>query len=107
MTFALDDLAATIRARLAADAEDSYTVKLARKGPAKCAEKFGEEAVEAIVAAAREDRAGLRDEAADVLYHLIVLLEVSGVALEDVFGELERRTARSGLAEKASRPPQP
>ena len=107
MTFALDDLAATIRARLAAGAEDSYTVKLARKGSAKCAEKFGEEAVEAIVAAAREDRAGLRNEAADVLYHLIVLLEVSGVALEDVFGELERRTARSGLAEKASRPPEP
>lgn len=103
MSFSLDDLAATIRQRLAAEGEESYTVKLARKGVAKCAEKFGEEAVEAVVAAAERDPAALRAEAADVLYHLLVLLEVSGVAFEDVLRELEGRTKRSGLEEKAAR----
>jgi phosphoribosyl-ATP pyrophosphohydrolase len=103
MTFALEDLAATIRARLAAGAEDSYTVKLARKGSAKCAEKFGEEAVEAIVAAVAGDHDGLRHEAADVLYHLQVMLAAAGIGWAEVLAELEGREGRSGVAEKAAR----
>jgi phosphoribosyl-ATP pyrophosphohydrolase len=73
------------------------------KGTGKCAEKFGEEAVEAIVAAASGDPAGLRHEAADVLYHLLVMLQAAGVPWQDVLAELERREGRSGLEEKASR----
>ena len=99
----LDRLAATISARKGADPESSWTAKLLAKGPEKCAEKFGEEAVEAIIEAVRGDRARLTAEAADVLYHLLVMLTARDVALADVLAELERREGTSGIAEKATR----
>ena len=100
----LDDLAATIAARKGADPETSWTAKLLSKGPEKCAEKFGEEAVEAIIEAVKGDRMGLTSEAADVLYHLLVMLAARDVPLSDVLAELERREGTSGIAEKAARP---
>jgi len=102
--FDLAALAAIVAARAAADPDTSYTAKLAHRGPAYCARKFGEEAVEAVVAAVEGDRDGLRGEAADVLYHLLVLLQVAEVPFGDVLAELERRTGQTGLEEKASRP---
>ncbi|WP_088348426.1 MULTISPECIES: phosphoribosyl-ATP diphosphatase [Rhodomicrobium] len=99
----LSTLAATISARRLASGDASYTRQLLDAGPAKCARKFGEEAVEAIVAALDEDDEALKAEAADVLYHLLVLLEVRGIRLDEVFSVLEARMSRSGLAEKASR----
>jgi phosphoribosyl-ATP pyrophosphohydrolase len=99
----LEKLAATIAARKGADPESSWTAKLFAKGPEKCAEKFGEEAVEAIIEAVRGDRARLTSEAADVLYHLLVMLAARDVALEDVLAELDRREGVSGIAEKAGR----
>ncbi|MEM8577061.1 MAG: phosphoribosyl-ATP diphosphatase [Pseudomonadota bacterium] len=99
----LDDLAAIIAARRGAAPENSWTAKLLSQGPAKCAEKFGEEAVEAIIEAARGDSPALTREAADVLFHLLVMLEASDVPLSDVMAELARRQGQSGLAEKASR----
>lgn len=100
---ALERLAATIAARKGADPETSWTAKLLAKGPEKCAEKFGEEAVEAIIEAVKGDRAKLTAEAADVLYHLLVMLAARDVALADVLAELDRREGTSGIAEKASR----
>ena len=100
---ALERLAATIVARRGADPESSWTAKLLAKGPEKCAEKFGEEAIEAIIEAVKGDRERLTAEAADVLYHLLVMLTAREVTLEQVFFELERREGVSGLAEKASR----
>ncbi len=100
----LHDLAATIEARKTADPESSWTAKLLAKGPEKCAEKFGEEAVEAIIEAVKNDKAGLTSEAADVLYHLLVMLAARDVALDDVLAELARRQGLSGIAEKAARP---
>ena len=100
---ALDRLAATIEARRGADPASSWTAQLLAKGPEKCAEKFGEEAVEAIIEAVRGDRARLTAEAADVLYHLLVMLAARDVPLSDVLAELDRREGRSGVAEKASR----
>ena len=99
----LHRLAATIAARKAADPDSSWTAKLLAKGPEKCAEKFGEEAIEAIVEAVRGDRDKLTAEAADVLYHLLVMLTARDVALDDVLAELDRREGQSGIAEKASR----
>lgn len=99
----LDRLAATIAARKGADPETSWTAKLLAKGPEKCAEKFGEEAVEAIIEAVKGDREKLTYEAADVLYHLLVMLAARDVALDDVLAELDRRHGTSGLAEKAAR----
>lgn len=99
----LHRLAATIAARTGADPESSWTAKLLAKGPEKCAEKFGEEAVEAIIEAVRGDRARLTAEAADVLYHLLVMLAARGVTLAEVEAELAAREHRSGLAEKAAR----
>jgi len=101
---ALDRLAATIAARKSADPDSSWTAKLLARGPEKCAEKFGEEAVEAIIEAVRGDRARLTSEAADVLYHLLVMLAARDVTLADVLTELARREGTSGIAEKASRP---
>ncbi len=101
----LDDLAATIAARKGADPDSSWTAKLLAKGPEKCAEKFGEEAIEAIIEAVRGDRAALTSEAADVLYHFLVMLTARDVSLDDVLRELARRQGTSGLAEKASRTP--
>lgn len=100
----LHDLSATITARKGADPDSSWTAKLLAKGPDKCAEKFGEEAVEAIIAAVQNDRAALTAEAADVLYHLLVMLAARDVTLEEVLQELRNRRGTSGLAEKAARP---
>lgn len=99
----LNRLAATIAARKSADPESSWTAKLLAKGPEKCAEKFGEEAVEAIIEAVKGDHDRLVSEAADVLYHLLVMLTAREVSLEEVYRELERREGTSGIAEKASR----
>lgn len=99
----LDRLFETIEARKAADPDSSWTAKLFSKGPEKCAEKFGEEAVEAIIEAVKNDRAGLTNEAADVLYHLLVMLAARDVPLSDVLQVLEGRMGTSGIAEKASR----
>lgn len=100
----LTDLAATIEARKGADPDSSWTAKLLAKGPEKAAEKFGEEAVEAIIEAVKGDRARLTSEAADVLYHLLVMCAARDVTLADIEAELAGRTAQSGLAEKNSRP---
>ncbi|TXI04815.1 MAG: phosphoribosyl-ATP diphosphatase [Pseudorhodobacter sp.] len=100
---ALERLAATIAARKGADPESSWTAKLFAKGPEKCAEKFGEEAVEAIIEAVKGDRDKLTAEAADVLYHLLVMLAARDVTLDQVLAELERREGTSGIAEKAAR----
>jgi phosphoribosyl-ATP pyrophosphohydrolase len=104
-TFTLADLDRIVATRAAAAPEASYTAKLIAGGPARPAKKLGEEAVEAAIAAVQGDRAGLVAEAADVLYHLLVVLAAGGVPLGEVMAELERRTAQGGLAEKASRPP--
>jgi phosphoribosyl-ATP pyrophosphohydrolase len=96
-------LAATIRARRAESADKSYTRQLLDAGPERCAKKLGEEAVETVIAGLCGDPAALRSEAADLVYHLLVLLECRGVALDDVLGELARRAGTSGIAEKAAR----
>ncbi len=100
---ALERLAETIEARRGADAGESWTAKLLAKGPEKCAEKFGEEAVEAIIEAVKGDRERLIGESADVLYHLLVMLTARDVTLAEVLAELERREGTSGIAEKAAR----
>jgi len=102
-SFSLEDLVAVIKARREASAAQSYTKSLFDAGPARIAKKFGEEAVEAVIAALQGDKAALTLEAADVLYHLLVLIEARGVELADVLRELETRTRQSGLDEKASR----
>lgn len=110
MTDALHRLAATIEARKDADPDSSWTAKLLSKGPEKCAEKFGEEAVEAIIEAIKNDREKLTAEAADVLYHLLVMLAARDLTLDDVLTELARREGTSGITEKAARkgaPPPP
>ncbi|MEL6682382.1 MAG: phosphoribosyl-ATP diphosphatase [Pseudomonadota bacterium] len=99
----LDDLAALIASRKYADPDSSWTAKLLSQGPEKCAEKFGEEAVEAIIEAVRGDQARLTSEAADVIYHLLVMLTACGVTLSDVRDELAKRQGISGIAEKAAR----
>lgn len=99
----LKALAATIEARKSADPDSSWTAKLLFSGPEKCAEKFGEEAVEAIIEAIKGDKARLTSEAADVLYHLLVMLAAQDITLDDVEAELARREGTSGIDEKASR----
>ena len=99
----LDDLYATILSRKSADPSSSWTAQLLAKGPEKCAEKFGEEAVEAIIEAVKNEPRGLTSEAADVLYHLLVMLAARDVPLSDVLDELARRQSTSGIAEKAAR----
>ena len=101
--FTLDDLAALIRSRRSDNASTSYTKALLDAGMSKIAKKFGEEAVEAVIAAIEGDRAALINESADTLYHLLVMLEASDISLGDILRELERRTQQSGLAEKAAR----
>ena len=103
MAFSLEALDGRIAERASASPDESYTAKLVRDGVDRCARQFGEEAVEAIVAAVSRDHAGLTAEAADVLYHLLVLLKAADVPLAAVLAELERRTNQSGLSEKASR----
>jgi phosphoribosyl-ATP pyrophosphohydrolase len=97
-------LADEIAARRSRSPEQSYTAKLLTQGVEKCAKKLGEEAVETAIAAVSRNRNGVTAEAADLLYHLLVLLEASGVGLVDVMKELERRQGTSGIAEKAARP---
>lgn len=99
----LAELAATIAARKSAGAETSYTASLLTGGIEKCAKKFGEEAVELLLAAPAGDKAHSAAEAADVLYHLLVLLEAAEVPLDDVLNTLAERQGISGHAEKASR----
>jgi phosphoribosyl-ATP pyrophosphohydrolase len=101
--FTLDDLAALIKSRRNDSASTSYTKSLLDAGMPKIAKKFGEEAVEAVIAAMEGDRKALINEAADTLYHLLVMLEARDVSLNDVLSELERRTQQSGFAEKAGR----
>ncbi len=102
--FTLETLAALIKARADATAAQSYTKSLLEKGVARAAKKFGEEAVELVIAALEGEKNPIIGETADVLYHLLVVLEASGVPLHDVVAELERRTAQTGHQEKASRP---
>jgi phosphoribosyl-ATP pyrophosphohydrolase len=101
--FSLHDLASIIDARAAAGGEASYTRKLLDKGPEHCAKKFGEEAVETVIAAVGTNRDHLIAESADVLFHLLVLLKSRGVALAEVEAALGERTGMSGLEEKAAR----
>ena len=103
MSFSLEDLADIIRSRRGAAAEKSYTKSLFEAGLPRIAKKFGEEAVETVIAALGDDKTALTSEVADVLYHLLVLLQARDIALSDVFDELQRRTSQSGLQEKASR----
>jgi phosphoribosyl-ATP pyrophosphohydrolase len=101
--FTLGELETRVHERAKASAAESYTRALLDKGVAHCAKKLGEEAIETAMAAVQEDRGRLISEAADLLYHLLVVLEARGVALAQVEAELEKRTAQSGHAEKASR----
>lgn len=101
--FDLEDLITIIRARRDASGDASYTRKLLDGGPAQCAKKLGEEATELVIATMQGDKDHIRDEAADVIFHLLVLLEARDVKFEDVCIELARRTSQSGLEEKASR----
>jgi phosphoribosyl-ATP pyrophosphohydrolase len=99
----LDRLFATIAARQDADPASSYTAKLLAQGVEKCAKKFGEEAVEAVIAAVQKDKTELAKESADVLYHLAVLWAASGLTPQDVYAVLESREGQTGLDEKAAR----
>jgi phosphoribosyl-ATP pyrophosphohydrolase len=101
--FTLNDLARRVKERAQASAETSYTRKLLDRGIAHCAKKLGEEAVEIALAAVGEDRERVIAEAADLLYHLLVLLEARGISLAEVEAALAERLGRSGLEEKASR----
>lgn len=102
-SFTLEDLEKIVANRAAAGADVSYTAKLLEAGAGRTAKKFGEEAVEAVIAAIENDRQGLVSESADVLYHLLVMLHGRNIALRDVLNELKRRTAQTGLEEKAAR----
>ncbi|PJI91294.1 phosphoribosyl-ATP pyrophosphatase [Yoonia maricola] len=99
----LNELADIIAARKDADPDSSWTAKLLSQGPEKCAEKFGEEAIEAIIEAVKGDKERLTSEAADVVYHLLVMLAARDVSLDDVLDTLAARQGTSGIAEKAAR----
>jgi phosphoribosyl-ATP pyrophosphohydrolase len=101
--FTLADLEKRVQERAKASASESYTRALLDKGVAQCAKKLGEEAVETVMAALQEDKSRLVAEAGDLLYHLLVVMKARGVTLAEVEAELEKRTAQSGHAEKASR----
>jgi phosphoribosyl-ATP pyrophosphohydrolase len=101
--FTLADLEKRVHERAKASASESYTRALIDKGVVHCAKKLGEEAIETGLAAVQEDKGRLIAEAADLLYHLLVLLEARGIALSEVEAALEKRTAQSGHEEKASR----
>jgi phosphoribosyl-ATP pyrophosphohydrolase len=101
--FTVHDLAATIDARASASGDTSYTRKLLDKGPAHCARKLGEEAIETVIAGVEGDNAALVAESADLIYHLLVLLKSRGLTLGDVEVALAQRAAQSGLEEKAAR----
>ena len=99
----LERLEATIHARRGGDPVTSHVARLQAKGPARIAQKLGEEAVETVIAAIQGDRAGLTGEAADLLFHLLILLDANDLPLAEVLAELERREGLSGIAEKAAR----
>lgn len=101
--FSLTDLEKIVAARAAASPDESWTAKLVAAGQGRASKKLGEEAVETVIAAVSGEKDELAAEAADLLYHLLIVLKIAGLPLSDVMAELERRTARSGLAEKASR----
>ena len=103
MSFTLHDLERIVAERAAADPQDSWTAKLIAAGPARIAKKLGEEAIETALAAVSDDQAAVASESADLIYHLLVLLKARDVPLQAVLDELARRTAQSGLAEKAAR----
>ncbi len=100
---AIDKLFAVIAARKGGDPKTSYTAQLLKDGAARCAKKFGEEAVEVVLAAVAKDKKELRAESADVLYHLLVVWAACGVTPDEVYAALRAREGRSGLAEKAAR----
>jgi phosphoribosyl-ATP pyrophosphohydrolase len=102
--FTLADLEQRVSERADASAEESYTRKLLDRGVAHCAKKLGEEAVETVIAAVSEDRDHVIGEAADLFYHLLVVLKARGISLAEVEALLETRTKKSGLEEKAARP---
>jgi phosphoribosyl-ATP pyrophosphohydrolase len=102
-SFTLADLEAIVASRAEADPSQSWTAKLVAGGQAKAAKKLGEEAIEAVMAAVKDDRENLVYESADLLYHLMVVLKIADIPLQAVMQELERRTAQTGLNEKASR----
>ena len=99
----LEDLVKTINSRADADPSESWTAKLLAQGPEKCAEKFGEEAVEAIIEAVKGDNNALISEAADVIFHYLVMLKSREINFDDVMNELKSRTNKSGLREKEER----
>lgn len=103
--FSLNDLASLIASRAGASAGNSYTKSLLDKGTSHAARKFGEEAIELVIAAVEGDAASLTGEAADVLYHLLVVLQARNLPFQYVLNELQKRTVRSGLEEKAARKP--
>jgi phosphoribosyl-ATP pyrophosphohydrolase len=102
--FTLDDLETIVTERAKASPDSSWTAKLVAAGQTKAAKKLGEEAVETVIAALSQDRQDLVAESADLLYHLLVVLRIADIPLQDVLDELQRRTGQSGLQEKASRP---
>ena len=102
--FSLSDLERIVAERASASPDQSWTAKLVSAGQTRAAKKLGEEAVETVIAAISNDRKNLTDEAADLLYHLLVVLKIADIPLADVYVELERRTGQSGLQEKESRP---
>lgn len=104
-SFSLADLERIIAERAASGDAGSWTAKLVAAGMPKAAQKLGEEAVETVIAAVRGDTEGVVSESADLIYHWLVVLSIAGVPLSSVLGELERRTATTGVAEKASRKP--
>ena len=99
----LEQLAKVVRERRHANPESSWTAKLLQGGPQLCAKKFGEEAVETVIAGAAGDREALISESADTLFHLLVLLEMNDVTIQEVLDELDRRQGTSGIEEKKSR----
>ena len=103
MSFSLDELTKLIASRAHESADSSYTSSLIAGGQAKAGKKLGEEAFECVIAAMQNDPKALKMEAADLIYHLLVVLQIGGVTLQDVIDELGRRTHQSGLQEKASR----
>ena len=102
--FTLQDLEKRIETRAKASADVSYTRKLLDRGVAHCAKKFGEEAVETVIAAAAEDRDRLIAESGDLLYHLLIVLHARGISLAEIEAALSERTGMSGLEEKSARP---
>lgn len=101
--FSLTDLERIVATRAQARPDESWTAKLVAGGQSKAAKKLGEEAVETVIAAIKDDRDNLVYESADLIYHLMVVLKIADVPLKAVLDELQRRTAQTGLSEKASR----